>query len=52
MRKFSKAKTVQGAEVKITVNEWKVKVDDTNAVKTDIICKNGVIHVINAIILS
>ncbi len=49
--KLSKAKTVQGAEVKITVKEGKVKVDDANVVKTDIICKNGVIHVIDAVIL-
>ena len=41
--KLSKAKTVQGAEVKITVKEGKVKVDDANVVKTDILCKNGVI---------
>ena len=49
--KLSKAKTVQGAEVKITVKEGKVKVDDANVVKTDVICKNGVIHVIDAVIL-
>jgi uncharacterized surface protein with fasciclin (FAS1) repeats len=49
--KLSKAKTVQGSEVKITVKEGKVKVDDANVVKTDIICKNGVIHVIDAVIL-
>jgi uncharacterized surface protein with fasciclin (FAS1) repeats len=49
--KLTKAKTVQGAEVKITVKEGKVKVDDANVVKTDIICKNGVIHVIDAVIL-
>jgi uncharacterized surface protein with fasciclin (FAS1) repeats len=49
--KLSKAKTVQGAEVKITVKEGKVKVNDANVVKTDIICKNGVIHVIDAVIL-
>ena len=49
--KLSKAKTVQGAEAKITVKEGKVKVDDANVVKTDIICKNGVIHVIDAVIL-
>jgi uncharacterized surface protein with fasciclin (FAS1) repeats len=49
--KLSKAKTVQGSEVKITVDDGKVKVDDANVVKTDIKCANGVIHVIDAVIL-
>ena len=49
--KLSKAKTVQGSEVKITVADGKVKVDDANVVKTDILCGNGVIHVIDAVIL-
>ena len=49
--KLSKAKTVQGSEVKIKVDEGKVKVDDANVVKTDIISKNGVIHVIDSVIL-
>jgi transforming growth factor-beta-induced protein len=49
--KLSKAKTVEGTEVKITVTDGKVKVDDANVVKTDINCRNGVIHVIDAVIL-
>ena len=49
--KLSKAKTVQGSEVKIKVDEGKVKVDDANVVKTDIVSKNGVIHVIDSVIL-
>ncbi|MHB8955192.1 MAG: fasciclin domain-containing protein [Pirellulaceae bacterium] len=49
--KLSKAKTVQGSEVKIAVKDGKVKVDKANVVKTDIVCKNGVIHVIDAVIL-
>ncbi len=49
--KLSKAKTVQGSEVKITVKGGKVKVDDANVVNTDIKCKNGVIHIIDAVIL-
>jgi uncharacterized surface protein with fasciclin (FAS1) repeats len=49
--KLSKAKTVQGSEMKITVTDGKVKVDDANVVKTDIECSNGVIHVIDAVIL-
>lgn len=49
--KLSEAKTVQGSKVKISVNEGKVKVDDANVVKTDIKASNGVIHVIDAVIL-
>jgi len=42
---------VQGSSAQITVNEGKVKVDNANVVKTDITCTNGVIHVIDAVIL-
>jgi transforming growth factor-beta-induced protein len=49
--KLTSAKTVQGAEAKITVNGSSVKIDNANIVKTDIGCSNGVIHVIDAVIL-
>jgi uncharacterized surface protein with fasciclin (FAS1) repeats len=49
--KLKKAKTVQGSSAQITVSDGKVKIDDANVVKTDIVCKNGVIHVIDAVIL-
>ena len=49
--KLAKAKTVEGSEVKITVTEGKVKVDNANVVKTDIAAANGVIHVIDSVIL-
>lgn len=48
--KLSKAKTVQGSEVKITVDGNKVMVDNATVTKTDIDCKNGVIHVIDTVI--
>ena len=48
---LSEAKTGQGSSAKITVKKGKVKVDDANVVKTDIACTNGVIHVIDAVIL-
>lgn len=48
---LSEAKTVQGSSAKITVSDGAVKVDDANLVKTDIVCANGVIHVIDAVIL-
>jgi uncharacterized surface protein with fasciclin (FAS1) repeats len=45
------AKTVQGGEVAITVEGEKVKVDGANVTATDIDCANGVIHVIDAVIV-
>ncbi len=45
------AKTVEGASAKITVKGSKVMVDNANVVKTDIVCTNGVIHVIDTVIM-
>jgi uncharacterized surface protein with fasciclin (FAS1) repeats len=49
--KLDSAKTVQGKPVKIVAKDGKVTVSGANVVKTDIVCKNGVIHVIDAVIL-
>ena len=49
--KLKEAKTVEGAEVKISVKGGKVKVNNANVVKTDIKCSNGVIHVIDTVIM-
>jgi uncharacterized surface protein with fasciclin (FAS1) repeats len=49
--KLSKAKTVQGSEVNIKVKDGSVMVDNAKVVKTDVVAKNGVIHVIDAVIL-
>jgi len=49
--KLTEATTVQGSKVKIKVSDGKVTVDAANVVKTDIGCSNGVIHVIDAVIL-
>lgn len=49
--KLSSAKTVQGSSVKIKVENGKVKVDGANVVSTDIDTTNGVIHVIDSVIL-
>ena len=40
-----------GSKFKITVNDGKVKVGNANVVMTDIKCKNGVIHVIDAVLM-
>lgn len=49
--KLTAAKTVQGQEVAIKVADGKVTVDNANVVKTDIECSNGVIHVIDSVII-
>lgn len=45
------AKTVQGSEAKITVKGSTVMVDKAKVVKTDIETSNGVIHVIDTVIV-
>lgn len=45
------ATTVQGSDVDITVSDDGVQVDGANVVTTDIEASNGVIHVIDAVIL-
>ena len=47
---LTSAKTVQGGEITISTDGG-VKVDDANVVKTDIECDNGVIHVIDSVIM-
>lgn len=49
--KVKEAKTLNGKSVKVTVKDGKVMIDGANVVKTDIMAKNGVIHVIDAVIL-
>lgn len=49
--KLKGAKTLNGQRVDIVVANGKVRVDDANVVKTDINCSNGVIHVIDSVIL-
>jgi uncharacterized surface protein with fasciclin (FAS1) repeats len=48
--KLTSAKTVQGQDVRITTN-GSVKVNGANVVKTDVMADNGVIHVIDQVIL-
>ncbi len=44
-------KTVQGKEVMIQTRNGAVYVGKAKVIKTDIVCSNGVIHVIDAVIL-
>ena len=49
--KLEEAKSVQGSKVKITVKDGNVKINDAKVIATDIGASNGVIHVINQVIL-
>ena len=49
--KTGKVKTVQGSELNIEVNSSNVKVDNATITKTDIVTDNGVIHVIDTVVM-
>ncbi len=49
--KMDSIPSLQGQNLAIVVKDGKVTVDGANVVKTDIVGKNGVIHVIDAVIL-
>jgi len=49
--KTMEAKTVQGQSVKLVVSDSGVTVDNAKVVKTDIMAENGVIHVIDTVII-
>ena len=49
--KVDSAKTAQGSNVTVTVEGKTVKVDNATVVKTDIEASNGVIHVIDTVII-
>ena len=48
---LSHAKTVNGQSLSIKTYGSTVKVDSANVIKTDINCSNGVIHVIDEVVL-
>lgn len=49
--KTMKAKTVNGKDLDIKVNGSNVTVNDAKVIKTDIVGSNGVIHVIDTVLL-
>ncbi len=49
--KLKSAKTVQGNSLAIATKGDGVTINGVNVVVTDIVCKNGVIHVIDAVLL-
>jgi uncharacterized surface protein with fasciclin (FAS1) repeats len=48
--KLQSAKTVQGQSLTVS-NHGTVKIDDAKVVRTDIQCSNGVIHVIDSVVV-
>ena len=49
--KLDSATTVQGDAIEIAANMGQVKIDNATVVATDIEASNGVIHVIDTVIL-
>lgn len=49
--KLSEAKTVNGQSVKIAMMDGKVMVDGAHVVAADVMASNGVIHVLDSVIL-
>ena len=49
--KMNSAKTVNGQSLTIKVEDGTVMVDNAKVTKTDILCSNGVIHVIDSVVL-
>lgn len=49
--KMKTAKTVEGGSVRIRAKGGKVMIDNATVVKADIVCDNGVIHVIDTVIM-
>jgi transforming growth factor-beta-induced protein len=49
--KLMSAKTVQGQDVTISVQGQTVKINDATVVTPDVMCSNGIIHVVDAVLL-
>ena len=49
--KLDSAKTVEGSSVTITASDAGVKVDAANVIMTDIAASNGVVHVIDSVLM-
>ena len=49
--KLKQAKTLQGQNIQISVTKKGVKINNANLIATDILCSNGVIHMIDSVLL-
>ena len=48
---LSSANNVEGQPVSISTDDGGVRVNDANVIKTDVMASNGVIHVIDAVLI-
>ncbi len=51
VKKMSSAKTLEGSDVTIQVKDGKVHVGDATVTSADVKCTNGVIHIIDTVIM-
>jgi len=49
--KMPKAKTVEGKDITLVAKDGKVMVNSANVVMADVVCTNGVIHAIDAVLM-
>lgn len=49
--KLSSTKTINGQDLKLTVNDGSVMVNDAKVEKADVLASNGVIHVIDTVLI-
>lgn len=45
------AETVQGSQISISISDYGVKIDDASVVQADVEASNGVVHIIDSVIL-
>ena len=48
---LERAKTVEGSSVRIDASAKGVKIDESRLLKADILCSNGVIHVVDSVLM-
>jgi uncharacterized surface protein with fasciclin (FAS1) repeats len=49
--KISEAKTLQGGKIRISLKGSSVMINESEVLKTDIHCSNGIIHVIDTVLI-
>jgi uncharacterized surface protein with fasciclin (FAS1) repeats len=48
---LSSAKTLNGEPLRITANQGRIQVNQSRVISPDILCSNGVIHVIDSVLI-
>jgi len=51
LRKIEYLQTLEGGELEIVASQDGLKVNDTQVIQADIECTNGIIHVVNAVLM-